>query len=138
MGDVSDGLSNTIFVIERSSDHAPATWTGAVTGARVPAWMANFPPTPYIPPAPPPADPGPPYDNADYDEALVLSHGNASHVPSSDVPFWDPDTSYSMHTPRGANFLMGDCSVRFFSVSIDPTTYQALTTIAGNELAIDF
>jgi prepilin-type processing-associated H-X9-DG protein len=89
--------------------------------------MAVQPPSPYSPP------PGPPYDNADYDEALVLAHGNATHLPSADFPVYDPDTFYSMHTARGANFLFGDGSVHFLGSGIDPNTYQYLCTINGGE-----
>ena len=133
---IVDGTSNTIIVGERSSNHSPSTWTGAVTGGRVPAWMATTPFTPpYTPPSAAPTGPnGSAYDNADYDEALVLGHGNETHLPSADTPFYDPDTFYSMHTPRGANFLFGDGSVHFLSSSIDPATYQFLTTIAGGEV----
>jgi prepilin-type N-terminal cleavage/methylation domain-containing protein/prepilin-type processing-associated H-X9-DG protein len=126
MASVKDGLSNTIFVGERSSDHSPATWTGAIAGGRCPAWMATQPPSPYSIP------PGLPYDNADFGEAFVLSHGNATHVPSADFPIFDPDTFYSMHT-HGANFLFGDGSVHFLTSSINPYTFQYLCTIAGGE-----
>jgi prepilin-type N-terminal cleavage/methylation domain-containing protein/prepilin-type processing-associated H-X9-DG protein len=129
---VKDGLSNTIFVGERSGDHAPATWTGAVPGGRCPAWMAVQPPAPYSPP------PSPAYDNADFAEALCLAHGNGTHLPSADFPIFDPDTFYSMHTPRGANFLFGDGSVHFLLSTINPSTYQALCTIAGGENATDW
>jgi prepilin-type processing-associated H-X9-DG protein len=129
---VTDGLSSTIFVGERSSNHAPSTWTGAVTGGRCPAWMATQPPSIYATP------PGPWYDNADFGEALVLAHGNATHLPSADFPIFDPDTFYSYHTGRGANFLFGDGSVHFLTSAINPTTYQALCTIAGGELANDW
>jgi prepilin-type N-terminal cleavage/methylation domain-containing protein/prepilin-type processing-associated H-X9-DG protein len=125
---ITDGLSNTIVVGERSSNHSPSTWTGAVTGGRCPAWMATQPPNPYSPP------PGPAYDNADFDEALCLSHGNATHLPSADFPIYDPDTFYSMHTPKGANFLFGDGSVHFLTSVINPLTYQYLCTIAGGEV----
>ncbi len=128
IANVIDGLSSTIFVGERSGNHSPSTWTGAVTGGRVPAWQAAFPPTlPYTLP------PGPAYDNADYDEALVLAHGNATHLPSADFPIYDPDVFYSLH-PHGANFLFGDGSVHYLSSSINGTTYQYLCTIAGGEL----
>ena len=96
-------------------------------GAQCPAWMAGQ--TPYS------APPGPAYDNADFGEALVLAHGNATHVPSADFPIYDPDTFYSMHSGRGANFLFGDGSVHFLTSSIDPNTYQWLCTIAGGEIA---
>src|SRR5262249_7073877 len=37
IANVIDGLSNTIVAGERSGDHAPSTWTGAVAGGRCPA-----------------------------------------------------------------------------------------------------
>ena len=129
IADVTDGLSNTIVVGERSSNHAPSTWTGAVTGGRCPAWMATQPPTPYAPP------PGPAYDNADFDEALVLAHGNATHVPSADFPLYDPDTFYSTHTGQGANFLFGDGSVHFIGYSIGTRNLVSLATRSGGDLA---
>jgi type II secretory pathway pseudopilin PulG len=129
---VTDGLSQTIFVGERSGNHSPSTWTGAVPGGRVPAWMAVQPSSPYSPP------PGPPYDNADFDEALVLAHGNATHLPSADYPVYDPDTFNSLHTGPGANFVFGDGSVHFLHTSINPATFQALCTMAGNEVATDW
>jgi prepilin-type N-terminal cleavage/methylation domain-containing protein/prepilin-type processing-associated H-X9-DG protein len=131
IADVTDGLSNTIVVGERSSNHAPSTWTGAVAGGRCPAWMATQPPSPYSSP------PGPAYDNADFGEALVLAHGNATHLPSADFPIFDPDVFYSMH-PQGANFLFGDGSVHFLTSGIDPYTYQHLCTIAGGEVLGDW
>jgi prepilin-type processing-associated H-X9-DG protein len=132
MANVTDGLSNTIFVGERSGNHSPSTWTGAVPGGRCPAWMATMPPSPYAPP------PGPAYDNADFGEALVLAHCNASHLPSADFPIFDPDVYYSMHAGQGANFLFGDGSVHFLTSSINPTTYQSLATIAGGEVAVNW
>jgi prepilin-type N-terminal cleavage/methylation domain-containing protein len=125
---VTDGVSQTIFVGERSANHSPSTWTGAVTGGRCPAWMAT---QPYSPPYTPP--PGPPYDNADFDEALVLAHGNGTHLPSADYPIFDPDTFYSMHAGPGANFLFGDGSVHFLRRDINPNIYQYLCTISGGE-----
>jgi prepilin-type N-terminal cleavage/methylation domain-containing protein/prepilin-type processing-associated H-X9-DG protein len=137
---VTDGLSNTIFVGERSSNHAPSTWTGAVPLAMCPAWMATTPFTsPNTPPSLAPVGPnGSAYDNADYGEALVFGHTNATHLPSADTPLWDPDTFYSFHPGPGANFLFGDGSVHYLTSGINPTSYQALGTIAGGEVANDW
>jgi prepilin-type N-terminal cleavage/methylation domain-containing protein/prepilin-type processing-associated H-X9-DG protein len=129
---VTDGLSSTIFVGERSSNHSPSTWTGAIAGGRCPAWMATQPPSPGTPP------PSPAYDNADWGEAFVLAHGNATHLPSANFPIFDPDTFYSFHTPGGVNFLFGDGAVHFLVSAINPTTYQALCTIGGGEVATDW
>jgi len=133
---VTDGMSNTIFAGERSSNHSPSTWTGAVPGGRCPAWMATQPFTSpnTAPGSAPSGSNGSAYDNADFGEALVLAHCNATHLPSADFPIFDPDTFYSYHTGKGANFLFGDGSIHFLTSSINPTTYQALGTIAGGEV----
>ena len=136
---VTDGLSNTIVVGERCAAHSPSTWTGAVTKGRCPAWMATQGWTaPYtLPSLAPNTGNGTAYDNADYNEALVLAHGNRTHVPNADHPNFDPDTFWSMH-PGGANHLFGDGSVHFLSSSINPTTYQWMCTIAGGEVVGDW
>ncbi len=120
---IKDGLSNTILAGERNSGHSFSTWTGAVPGGLVPAWQA---------PGPPPNDP---YGQAETAQALVLAHGNQTHLPSADNPIWDADTFYSFHTGPGANFLLGDGSVRFLNTGINGITYENLCNKAdGNPL----
>ncbi len=129
---VTDGLSNTIAAGERSSNHSPSTWTGAVTGGQCPAWMAVVPNQPYAPP------PSAAYDNADYGEAFIFAHCNATHLPNADFPpVTTPIPFIAFHT-GGAHFLFGDGSVRFISSSVDGATYQSLGTISGGEKPGDY
>ncbi|MGA2619803.1 MAG: DUF1559 domain-containing protein [Thermoguttaceae bacterium] len=117
--DVTDGTSRTLFVGERSSNLAYATWTGAVTGGEVPPDPIN--PYGYGPEGAP---------------VLVLGHtGDASdvppHTPNSIVNH--VDDYRSMH-PLGVNFLFVDGSVRMVNEDIDPSTWWALGTRAGGEM----
>jgi prepilin-type N-terminal cleavage/methylation domain-containing protein/prepilin-type processing-associated H-X9-DG protein len=119
--EITDGLSNTIFVGERNAGHSRATWTGAVRGGLVPALEAPDP-----------------IDQAETAQALVLSHGNRTHVPSADQPAWDADTFYSKHTGTGANFLFGDGSVHFLTSSINGVTFENLCSRADGNPVGDF
>lgn len=108
VSDITDGLSNTVFIGERNSGHSLTTWTGAVPGGLVPALQAPDP-----------------VAQAETAQALVLSHGNRTHVPCADNPIWDADTFYSNHT-NGANFLFGDGSVHFLSSAVNGITFENL------------
>ena len=118
VADVTDGTSNTLFVGERSSGLAYATWTGSVTGASVPPRSNS--PYGYGPEGAP---------------VLILGHtgdsrDNPPHTPNSSVVHVDDFWSYH---PYGANFLMVDGSVHQIDDTIDPQTWWGLGTKAGNE-----
>ena len=117
IAEVTDGLSNTLFVGERCSSMSDVTWTGAVTNGVVPA--IRYPST---------ADQ---LGNAEAASALVLSHGSRDHLPNNPLVF-DADATSSFHT-QGVNFLFGDGSVQSISNSISGTVYEALLTRAGGE-----
>ena len=117
--DISDGLSNTLFVGERATKMSSATWTGAVTGGVVPA--QRYP------------DPAGQLANAEAASAMVLSHGSRTHIPNDQLVF-DADATSSFHT-GGVQFLFGDGSVHTITNNIDGLIYEALLTRAGGEAA---
>ncbi|MGA2033290.1 MAG: DUF1559 domain-containing protein [Thermoguttaceae bacterium] len=124
IADVTDGTSHTLFVGERCSTLAYATWTGAVTGGQVP------PKTP---------------DTMNYGPEgapiLVLGHtGDASDVPphTPNSPVNHVDDFWSRH-PQGVNFLFVDGSVQIIDNLISPPVWWALGTRAGGETtALDY
>jgi prepilin-type N-terminal cleavage/methylation domain-containing protein len=89
LAEVTDGLSNTLFIGERNGGHSRTTWTGAVPGGLVTADQSSDP-----------------IGNAEYAQALILGHGSRTHLPN-DPGVWDADVFYSLH-PAGVNFLLGD------------------------------
>jgi hypothetical protein len=119
IADITDGLSNTVFVGESSSVLANKTWVGVVP------WSCT-------PPQNPPVGVG----NTNSGGCLVGAHSGPDvhdhpnviiHAPNN--PFGHTDEMYSQHTPPGCNVLMGDGSVRFISAFINPNAWWALSTI---------
>jgi prepilin-type N-terminal cleavage/methylation domain-containing protein/prepilin-type processing-associated H-X9-DG protein len=117
VADITDGLSNTLFVGERCTSMSSTTWTGAVTNGVVPA--VRYPDT---------ADQ---LANAELAPALVLAHGSRDHIPNNSLVF-DADATASFHI-AGVNFLFGDGSVHIISNSINGSVYEGLLTRAGGE-----
>jgi len=115
--DITDGLSNTLFVGERCSTMSLVTWTGAVTGAVVPDLKYT--------------DLAGQMANAEAAPALVLSHGSQNHLPNNPLVF-DADATSSHHI-AGVNFLFGDGSVHSINSHIDGLVYEALLTRSGAE-----
>jgi prepilin-type N-terminal cleavage/methylation domain-containing protein len=118
--DVSDGLSNTVFLGEHSSILSHKTWVGVVPGAST---------CPRLDLMPWPSDcnsagclvgvhSGP--DVHDHPQIII-------HAPNN--PFGHTDEMWSEHPGPGSNVLLGDGSVRFVTAFVDPLTWVALSTI---------
>jgi prepilin-type N-terminal cleavage/methylation domain-containing protein/prepilin-type processing-associated H-X9-DG protein len=126
--DVTDGMSNTIFLGEHSSALSHKTWVGVVPGADT---------CPRLDVHPWPSDcnsggclvgvhSGP--DVRDHPEVII-------HAPNN--PFGHTDEMYSEHV-EGANVGFGDGSVRFIGAFIDPYSFVAMSTIADGETITEF
>lgn len=113
--DITDGLSQTIVVGERSHRLGEATWTGSVTGALLA---------------------GDPSDGVgqlvpEHGSGMVLGHAGERHGPGD--PRSDANQFYSRHSGGGVQFLFADGHVSFLSSTFDYTAYLALATRAGGE-----
>ncbi len=121
VADVTDGLSNTVFLGEKTSRLCDATWVGVVP-------FACTPPRPGWPSDPNSggnlvgAHSGP--DLHDHPQIII-------HAPNN--PFGHTDEMESEH-PGGANVLLGDGSVRFIKETIYPWTWVGLSTRNGGEV----
>jgi prepilin-type N-terminal cleavage/methylation domain-containing protein/prepilin-type processing-associated H-X9-DG protein len=125
--DVTDGLSNTVFVGEHGSRLSQKTWVGVVPGAfahPTSFFVERVGTTP------------------DFAATLVLTHSgpaeaelNIIHPPNN--PVAHVCMMYSEH-PGGANVLLGDGSVRFVSELIHQPTWAALCSRNGGEVVGEF
>jgi prepilin-type N-terminal cleavage/methylation domain-containing protein/prepilin-type processing-associated H-X9-DG protein len=111
IADISDGLSSTFFVGERSTTMSLSTWVGVIPNGQV---LSVRSPGDYSGPS-----------------ALVLGHCGP-HLPNDNI-VTDADAMSSGH-PVGVNFLFGDGSVHLINNSISQVVYDALATRAGGEV----
>lgn len=125
---VTDGLSNTVFIGERSSFLSNNTWVGVVPNSVV---------VPRLDLHPWPSDKngatdivgchsGP--DVHDHPQVII-------HAPNN--PFGHTDEMWGQHDAPGCNVLFGDGSVRFIGAFINPNTWVALSTRNGGEVISD-
>ena len=114
--DITDGLSQTLAVGERSHFLGPATWTGSVTGALLYDGDGDMVGTPVV-------ETGP---------GMVLGHSGEGAGPGANRS--EPNQFYSLHPGRGVNFLFADGHVAFLKATMNYKTYVALSTRSGNEV----
>ncbi len=124
---VTDGLSNTVFLGEHTSLLSDKTWVGAVPGAFVHPKLDSP-------------------DNAPESAAtLVFAHSGpaAGETDALGNPIIHPPNFPTLHVcqmqsehPGGANLMMGDASVQFVADGVHLETYAAMTSIAEEE-AVD-
>lgn len=72
---------------------------------------------------------------AEGEEAFQRILGSADHVPNSPAAHFDDMSSNHV---GGAQFCLGDGSVRFVSENIDEGTYKSLATVRGGEVIGEF
>lgn len=114
--DITDGLSQTIAIGERSHLLGVANWPGAVTGA----YLFD--------------DDGDQIGTQDLETAagMILGHAGEGAGPGSNRS--EPNQFYSMHAGRGVNFLFADGHVSFLKSTMNYKTYLGLATRSGGEV----
>jgi prepilin-type N-terminal cleavage/methylation domain-containing protein/prepilin-type processing-associated H-X9-DG protein len=114
--DITDGLSQTIAVGERSHLLGVATWSGAVTGALLYDDDGDNIGTPDL----------------ETGAGMVLGHAGEGVGPGSNRS--EPNQFYSLHAGRGVNFLFVDGHVAYLKSTMNYKDYLALSTRNGGEV----
>jgi prepilin-type N-terminal cleavage/methylation domain-containing protein/prepilin-type processing-associated H-X9-DG protein len=134
-GDISDGLSNTIHIVESAGKpslfragrlvSSPPGFTNGVQGG---GWCR---PASEIP-----SFSGSSADGATFPGTTAINATNGQLVSTYPDPYYGTDGTgavYGFHS-GGVNVLLGDGSVRFLRQSIDVRTFAALVTRNGGEV----
>ncbi len=123
IADVRDGLSNTIFVGEKSSTLNDSTWVGVIPGSTT----CNRADLLW-------GKPG------DCDFAAVQVNIHSGPAPNEHPPVIHPPNDPSGHPdgmfadhPGGCNVLFGDASVRFIGEMIDQLSFTAMCSRAKSD-----
>lgn len=126
---VTDGLSQTIFLGEHSSRLSDKTWVGVIPGAFTHPRFTS------------------PENGSDAAATLVLVHAGPSGgelditgfpiIHPVNFPTFHVGQMYSEHT-GGGNVCMGDGSVRFLSQNIDLIRFAELSSMNEGETVGDF
>ncbi len=114
--DITDGLSQTISIGERSHLLGPATWVGSVTDALLYDDDGDHIGKPDL-------ETGP---------GMILGHAGEGVGPGSNGS--EPNQFYSLHSGRGVNFLFADGHVAFLKSTMNYKTYLSLSTRSGGEV----
>ena len=127
--DVTDGLTNTIFLGEHSSRLSDKTWVGVVPGASTPPRFTS------------------PENGPDAAATMVLVHGGPSGgelditgapiIHPVNFPTFHVGQMYSEHT-GGGNIVLGDGSVRFISEYVDLFLWAELSSMNEGEVIGEF
>jgi prepilin-type N-terminal cleavage/methylation domain-containing protein len=127
--DVTDGLTNTIFLGEHSSKLSDKTWVGVVPGASTPPRFSS------------------PENSADAAATLVLVHAGPSGgelditgfpiIHPINFPTFHVGQMYSEHI-GGGHVCLGDGSVRFMSENIDLFLWAELSSMNEGEVVGEF
>lgn len=121
IADITDGLSQTFLVGEKSGAKSMASWVGAIPGTK---WRSANDQEVYggIP--------------TNLPAAMVLGHACQQHPPSSADGVAE---DFSAQHPAGVNFLFGDGAVRTVTPKVNMRVYPFTASIAdGRALQIDF
>ncbi|WP_164103282.1 DUF1559 domain-containing protein [Candidatus Laterigemmans baculatus] len=123
--DVTDGLSNTVFLGEHTSRLSDKSWVGVVPGAFVHPRIES------------------PDNGAESAATLLLVHSGpaAGERDALGNPIIHPPNFPTRHVgqmqaehPGGANVLMGDGAVRYVSETIHRPTFAAMSSIREGEV----